>query len=138
MGAGVTARFALLAALLAAPAALAQTPSGPIAIELNGVAPQAGRCRLTFVVVNKGVALSSLKLDLAAFERDGGVARRVAAELGPLRAAKTQVRAYDMDLACDRLGSVLVNDVTACAPASPEDCLDRLSLAHRGDVRLFK
>ena len=72
------------------------------------------------------------------FGRDGAIGRRLLAEFGPARAGKTNVRAFDVDGACEALGSVLVNDVSACAPASPGECLDRLALSHRGAVRLFK
>lgn len=131
------------AALASAPvlAQERQTPAGEnaIAIELNSLAAAApGRCRLTFVVANRGMALASLKLDLAAFGPDGAIERRVAAELGPLRADKTQVKAFDIEAACERVANILVNDVTACAPVAPDACLDRLALSHRGAVRLFK
>lgn len=129
---------ALAAAALASPA-IAQQPAEPISVELNSLeAVSAEKCRLTFVVTNKGAALSTLKVDLAAFGKDGGIRRRVVAELGPARADKTQLRAFDVDAPCDGIGSVLVNDVTACAPASAEACLDRLTLTHRGATRLFK
>jgi hypothetical protein len=114
-------------------------PTEGLRVELNAV-EQSGvnRCRITFVVVNKGAALETLRLDLAAFGKDGAILRRIAAELGPLRAGKTNVRAFDIDGGCDVLGSVLVNDVTACAPLAAGECLDRLTLSHKGAVRLFK
>jgi hypothetical protein len=129
------------AVLLAATAAAAQAtpPAGAIRVELNAVEPSGtSRCRLTFVVENTGGALETLRLDLAAFGRDGAVQRRMAADLGPLRAGKTNLRAFDLEGVCDALGAVLVNDVTACAPIAAGDCLDRLTLSHRGAVRLFK
>jgi hypothetical protein len=111
----------------------------PIRIELNAVEAAAPtRCRLTFVVENRGAALESLRLDLATFGKDGGIQRRLVAEMGPVREAKTIVRAFEVENACDTLGAVLVNDVAACAPVSPAECLGRLALAHRGAVRLFK
>jgi hypothetical protein len=121
--------------------AMAQAPqtAKTIRVELNAIeASAANRCRLTFVVENKGEAVETLKLDLAFFGREGAIQRRIAAELGPLRADKTNVRAFDVEGGCDSLGSVLVNEVASCGPTSPGDCLDRLSLAHRGAVRLFK
>jgi hypothetical protein len=131
-----------VAALIAAAtmvSAQGAPPAEGLRVELNAVEPSGvNRCRLTFVVENKGEALETLRLDLAAFGKDGAILRRVAAELGPLRAGKTNVRAFDVDGGCDALGSVLVNEVTACAPLAAGDCLDRLALSHRGAVRLFK
>jgi hypothetical protein len=59
--------------------------------------------------------------------------------MGPLRAAKTTVKSFDVDSACPPIGAVLVNDVTACAPEPASACLDRLALSSRlTGTRLFK
>ncbi len=133
---------AAVAFVVAAAAIVAVQPAASaegIRVELNAVEPSgSNRCRFTFVVENMGTALETLRLDLAAFGKDGAILRRIAAELGPLRAGKTNVRAFDVEGGCEALGSVLVNDVTACAPLAAGDCLDRLALSHRGAVRLFK
>ncbi len=85
------------------------------------------------------VAVDNLKLDLAIFGRDGAIERRLLTEMAPIRAKKTVVRSFDVDGECTAIGSVLVNDVTVCAPASLGDCLDRLSLSSRlPNLRLFK
>ena len=103
-------------------------------------APVKEQCRLSFVIENKADhALESLKLDLVMFGRDGVIDRRLVVELGPLRAAKTMVKTFAADGACDALGAVLVNDVTACAPGDAGTCLARLELKSRiPHVRLFK
>jgi hypothetical protein len=112
----------------------------PIRIELNASENVQGRCRLSFVVENKGeAAIDSLKLDLAIFNRDGVIQRRLLSEMGPVRRAKTIVKAFDLEGSCAEIGSILVNDVTACTPGDPGPCLDRLDLSSRlPAVRLFK
>jgi hypothetical protein len=90
-----------------------------VLVELNSVESADNRCRLNFVVENKSrVAIESMKLDLVGFGTDGGIVRRLITEMGPVRAAKTVVRAFIVDIDCHQLGAVLVNDVAACA-ASP-------------------
>jgi hypothetical protein len=84
------------------------------------------------VIENKSdVAIESMKLDLVAFGSDGGILRRLITEMGPVRAAKTMVRAFAIDTDCKQIGSILVNDVAACAPGEPGACLDGLGLSSR-------
>jgi hypothetical protein len=111
-----------------------------IRLELNAAESVQSRCRLSFVVENKSEgAIESLKLDLAVFDRDGVIQRRLVTELGPVRAAKTMVKAFELDTECGQIGSILVNDVTACAPMAPDACLDRLALSsHVPAVRMTK
>src|SRR5712691_9593550 len=82
-------------------------------VELNAAETADNRCRLTFLVENKkDTGLDSIKLDLAVFNREGIIHRRMATELGPVRAAKTNVRTFLLDGNCDQIGSILVNDIT--------------------------
>jgi hypothetical protein len=112
----------------------------PIRVELNIAEPIENRCRLSFVIENKGDAgVESLKLDLAIFGADGAIQRRMVTEMGPLRRAKTIVKAFEVDGACLQLGSILVNGVTVCTPGDADSCLDRLVLGSRlPNLRLFK
>jgi hypothetical protein len=111
-----------------------------ILVQLNSIENADNRCRLNFVIENKSnAAIDSLKLDLVAFGTDGGILRRLITEMGPVRAAKTMVRAFAVDADCRQLGSILVNDVTACTPGEPGACLDGLSLSSRIEaLRLYK
>jgi hypothetical protein len=111
-----------------------------VLVELNSIESADKGCRLSFVVENKShVAIESMKLDLVCFGTDGGILRRFITEMGPVRAAKTVVRTFIVDIDCPQLGAVLVNDVTACAPAEPGACLDGLGLSSRVKaVRLYK
>jgi hypothetical protein len=126
---------------LGANAAIAAVPRpAPLGVELNVAAPANDHCRLSFVIRNGGgTAFASLKLDLVLFGRDGAISRRLIAEMGPLHAEKTVVKTFEVETDCAALGSILVNDVAACAPAEPSECLDRLELGSRlPDIRLFK
>jgi hypothetical protein len=116
------------------------TADEPIRLELNVLESADGRCRVSFVLENKSqAALESLKLELAVFNRDGIVQRRLATEMGPVRGAKTVVKAFLVDGACDEIGSILVNEVTACTPGDANACLDRLALSSRvPSVRFYK
>ncbi len=132
-------------ACVAVPATLAigvaaLADEAPIVVELNVAESAQSHCRLSFVVENKGdKAIDTLKLDLAVFGQDGGILRRLVVEMGPLRAAKTVVRTFDIEPDCPQVGSILLNDVTACAPGDPGSCLDRLTLSSRpANIKLYK
>jgi hypothetical protein len=136
---GCTLGLALLM-LWPAQSSIGAAVENPIRVELNAIENVQNSCRLSFVIENKGeTPIETLKLDLAVFGREGGIQRRLIVELGPLRGSKTVVRAFDVEGDCGQIGSVLVNDVTACAPGDPGTCLDRLTLSSRSSaVRLFK
>lgn len=110
-------------------------------IELNAAERlQQDHCRLSFVIWNNAEsAIDTLKLDLALFDREGAIYRRMILEIGPVRPAKTIVRTFDVEADCSQIGSILLNDVTSCAPGEPGACLDRLTLSSRSStIRFFK
>lgn len=132
---------ALLAgAGLAAGVAMAQ--ESDISVEINKLEAQDKGCR-AYVVVGNGSATpyQSLKLDLVVFGTDGIIAKRIALDLAPLKAAKRSVKLFDLEnIACDGVGSLLVNDVLDCrteaGPAS--DCLARLKLSSLTKAQITK
>jgi hypothetical protein len=134
---GVLRAFVVLQVLLPLCAFAAEEK---VLVELNSIESADNRCRLNFVVQNTSrVAIESMKLDLVGFDTDGGILRRLITEMGPVRAAKTVVRAFVVDIECHQLGAVLVNDVTTCTPGDPAACLDGLGLSSRvKTVRLYK
>lgn len=144
------AALAAIALVFAAPPASAQAPApaenpagasaDSIRVELNALESVQERCRMSFVIGNEAPeSLDNLKLDLAVFNPDGIVHRRLVVELGPVRGEKTMVKAFELDSPCAQLGSILVNDVTECAPAAATACLDRLTLASRPEgIRFYK
>ena len=121
-------------------ATLAPALAEDLHVELNAVENAETRCRLTFVIENKGkTALESLKLDLALFNTAGAVYRRMLIDLAPLRAGKTVVKTFEADGDCAQLGAVLVNEVTACQPGEAGACQDQLALSSRvKNVRFYK
>lgn len=132
-----------VAPLAAQPAAqtAAPTPANdPITVELNAAEPAQNKCRVAFVIANKGAtAIESLKLDLAIFNRDGVVQRRIVTEMAPLRRAKTIVKTFELENECGHIGSILVNDVTACTPGDAATCLDRLMPSSKvNEIKFYK
>ena len=129
--------LALLFTLIALAPARAQDT---VRVELNTLETAENRWRMTFVIENKTArAVDSLKLDLALFNTEGAVYRRMVADMGPVRAAKTVVKTFATDGDCAQLGSLLVNEVAACTPGEPNACLDQLALSSRVKaVRLYK
>jgi hypothetical protein len=109
-------------------------------LELNATETADNRCRMTFLIENKSIrTIDSLKLDLAMFNTEGVIQRRMIAEMGPVRGKRTNVRTFSADGECGQLGSILVNDVSACAPVEPAACMDGLGLSSRvKNVRLYK
>jgi hypothetical protein len=119
----------LLAAGLAPASALA---ADELRLELNAAEPQQNRCQLSFLIENRTAQnLEALKLDLALFNTEGVIQRRLAVDLGPLRKAKTIVKAFGIETDCAAIGAILVNDITACPPMEPGACLDQLALSAR-------
>jgi hypothetical protein len=115
-------------------------PFEPIRLELNVAEQVQSRCRLSFIIENKGeTPIEILKLDLAVFNREGIIQRRLITEMGPVLRSKTIIKAFEIDVECGQIGSLLINDVAACAPGEPELCLNRLALTSRvPNVVLFK
>jgi hypothetical protein len=109
-------------------------------LELNATETAENRCRMTFLIENKsGRTIDSLKLDLAMFNTEGVIQRRMIAEMGPVRSKRTNVRTFSTDGECGQLGAILVNDVSACAPVEPAACMEGLGLSSRvKSVRLYK
>lgn len=101
-----------------------------LAIELNKLETFDKGCRAYVVVNNTGEAYQAVKLDLVLFQPDGVIARRFAVDLAPLKASKKTVKLFEIEgLACEKIASVLVNEVMECrADGGPvTDCLSRMS-----------
>ena len=109
-------------------------------LELNKVESVKGHCRMSYLIENKAdLAVDSFKLDLVILGTDNTMQRRMVIDIAPVRAAKTIFRVYEIEPDCGAIGSVLVNDVQACAPGEAPACLDRLALSSRVPaIRLFK
>ena len=121
----------LLGIIAAVPFALAAAAE-PIRIELNLAEDVQGKCRLSFVIENKSeTAIESLKPDLVIFNREGVIARRLVAEMGPVNRAKTIIRTFEIENDCGEISSILINTLVACTPRDPADCVDVLVVSSR-------
>ena len=131
----VATSFAASAIAQDAPAA---DKAAPLKLQLNRLESAEDSCRATIVVDNaRGGALKSYKLDLFAFDTDGIVQKRVAAELGPIPARKTTVKIFNFPgIACQKLSRVLLSDVLACegGDATRESCLERTETESKANV----
>lgn len=132
-----------VAAQSATPAPAAAAATGPaIAIELNKLETTDKGCRAYLVVNNPGdTAYPSYKLDLVLFQADGVIGRRMALDLAPLRPNKKTVKLFDLEgIACDKIGSFLINDVMDCksGDGAADSCLARLTASSLSTVKLSK
>lgn len=133
-----------LLGLLAVPLFSAAASADPTAlsVELNKLEPQGSGCRAYVVVQNDSATqFQTVKLDLVLFQQDGVIGRRFAIDLAPLKPQKRTVKLFDLDgLACDRIGSLLINDVVECKTAEGplDDCLAGLSVKSLTNVQLTK
>ncbi len=111
-----------------------------LSLELNKLEAAVNGCQAYFLIQEKaGAPLQSLKADLIIFGKDGGVAKRLVAEIGPIRSKKTSVKIFQIDMPCAEIANVLLNDVASCAPqVTSETCLDRLSVSSRLDIRFYE
>ncbi len=120
-------------------AALAQAPE-KFPLELNRLEQDGEICRVYLKVQNpEATEVKAFKLDLVFFDQEEIIRNRLYVELGPLAPSKTAVRLFDIpDFQCGALGSILVNDVVACADAAGEqlNCLGRLDLSSKAGVAL--
>ena len=115
-------------------------PNDPIRAELNLAESVQNKCRLSFLIENKSeTPIERLTPDLAIFNREGIIQRRLVAEMGPVYRSKTIIKTFEIEGECGQIGSILVNDITACTPGDPGMCLDRLVLSSRvPNITLFK
>ena len=88
-------------------------------LELNATEAADNRCRMTFLIENKSTrAIDSLKLDLALFNPEGVIQRRMIVEMGPVRGKRTNVRTFSSDGECSQLlHTRRVFKLDACLPA---------------------
>ena len=114
----------------------------PVSIELNRLDEQGPSCRASFVITNPGPEpYTGFKLDLVVFDKGGTIAKRLAADVAPLRADKETVKMFDIpDTSCAGIGSILINDVLDCRagdkPAA--DCAGSIAVSSKLPVKLLK
>ncbi|MEZ5866298.1 MAG: Tat pathway signal sequence domain protein [Geminicoccaceae bacterium] len=132
-------RHLLTAAVFAAcPLIASAEPAAVLTIELNKTEQLGADCQ-AFLMMENGTEsrLDRLGLDLVMIDRDGVIARRLAVEVGPLRAGRTSVKVFAIDgIDCGAIGRVLLNDVLACEDAAGprDDCLELIRTTARGPI----
>lgn len=116
--------------------------NGKIEVELNKLETIDAGCRIYVVVNNKSdTEFKTLKLDLVLFRTDGIVDQRFFVDLAPLRKEKRIVKLFELSkVACNDIGSFLVNDVVECrnATESVDNCLSRMSVSSLAKAKLSK
>lgn len=120
----------------------ASAPGESPSIQLNKLEAVEKGCRAYLVVNNpSSKTYQSYKVDLVLFQTDGVIGRRFSIELAPLKPQKKTVKLFEIDnIACDAIGSLLVNDVMECkTDTGPVDnCLQALTTTSLGKVQLSK
>ena len=113
-----------------------------VKIELNKLEAQGEACRAYLVLENgSDRTFSELKLDIVVFDSDGVVGRRLAVQAAPLPAGKTSLKVFDIrELACERLGRLLLNDVMTCGDetGARNDCLALIKATARAPLSFIK
>lgn len=113
-----------------------------LSLELNKLEPNNSGCR-AYIVVNNPTQTTydAFKLDLVLFQADGIIGKRFALDLAPLKAQKKSVKLFEIDqMACDKIGSFLINDVLECKTDSGNatGCLQGLKTSSLSNVQLSK
>jgi hypothetical protein len=120
----------------------ASTGQAGVSIELNKLEQSEKGCR-AYMVLNNGSDsdFSSFKIDLVIFQTDGVIGKRFSIDLAPLRSKKKSVKLFEIDgTHCDKIGSLLINDVMDCKAggAAVPSCLADLKASSLSQVQLSK
>lgn len=89
-------------------------------IELNRLVPSENGCAATFVIENPGEAeIETYLIEAVIFDSENRVDRLTLFDFGSLPAEMRRVREFMIpSLECDRIGAILINGVSECAPAA--------------------
>ena len=136
-------RLCLLPALLfCSMASLGLADDGRIVIELNKADDTEQGCRPLFLFDNQsGHQLNKFQVELVLFDEKGVYSRQILLDMAPLYRDKKVVASFLVsELACDRIGSMLVNALPSCAnkAGADLDCLALLEVASKGGIPLEK
>jgi len=113
-----------------------------IIIELNKVENTEQGCRPHFLFDNKsGHQLNRFQAELALFDQKGVYSDQILLDMGPLYKGKKTIASFLLvDISCDQIGSILVNDLPNCqnSTGSTLDCLALLEVTSKSDILLEK
>jgi len=134
--------LAVAVCALATGESLAKAENNEVGIELNKLSSDADGCQAYFLFDNQGSAgYAKLEIDLVVFNADNIFERRFAMSAAPLDAKKRTLRMFELEkIACDEIGSFLINGVFECQQGkrTKKDCVQRLVPSSRVDVKLTK
>ena len=129
-----------LAALAVAYSAMAA--DGMIGIELNKVDDTEQGCRPLFLFDNRsGHQLNEFQVELVLFDDKGVYSRQVLMDMAPLYEDKKVVASFLInEIACDEIGSMLVNALPSCANTTGSDlnCIGLLEVTSKSSIPLEK
>jgi hypothetical protein len=113
-----------------------------VGLELNKLEQTDKGCRTSLVVNNTGEhTYQSYKTDLFLFQPDGVIGKRVTVDLAPIKPQKKTVKIFDIDgFNCDKIGSVLVNEIMDCRTeaGAQTDCMEHLTTTSLANVKISK
>ena len=129
-----------LATLAVASSAIAA--DGAISIELNKVDDTEQGCRPLFLFDNRsGHQLNKFQVELVLFDDKGVYSRQVLMDMAPLYEDKKVVASFLInEIACDEIGSMLVNALPSCANTTGADldCIGLLEVTSKSAIPLEK
>jgi hypothetical protein len=127
-------------ALAAVPAGAQEAPKDTpgLTLELNGLQPVEGGCRITFVATN-GLpdAVERAAYELAFFDAEGLVSRLAVVDFLELAPGKSKVRQFQFPgTPCPSISRLLLNDATECTGPGLDAgaCMAGLRTANRTDI----
>ena len=113
-----------------------------LTVELNKLEASEKGCRAYLVINNTtDASYETMKMDLVMFQPDGIIGKRFVLDLAPLKPQKKTVKLFNLeDTACDKVGSLLVNDIVECkvGAEAQNDCLARITLSTLTTVTISK
>ncbi|MGI9437597.1 MAG: hypothetical protein ACR2Q4_22675 [Geminicoccaceae bacterium] len=117
-----------------------QADEDAIAIELNKTESTEQGCRPHFLFNNQsGHQLNQFQVELVLFDQTGVYAKQIRLDMAPLYEGKKVLASFLLDdIACDQIGSMLVNDLPKCANSTGTDldCLSLLQVSSKSDIAL--
>jgi len=114
---------------------------GTVLVELNKLESLETGCHAYLVSHNKTTEnFTELVIDLVIFQEDGIIDKVIGVSLAPLPPNKTGVKVFNLQLSCNRIGRLLINDVTECrnSQGTHTDCRGLLFTSPRASAELTK
>lgn len=115
---------------------------GAINIELNKAEETEQGCRPLFLFDNRsGHQLNRFQVEVVLFDDKGVYSRQILLDMAPLYKDKKVIASFLIgELACDQIGSMLVNALPSCVSSNGTelDCLALLNVSSKSSIPLEK